>query len=238
MTELSDKQVRRIASGCKDGTLLATRYFMGQLAEDDLRLREELERIKPLWEDDMKTLEAMTEGCDQALRERNTLRDQLEALREKLAEAERVRDGVLRELDEVDQRLGKALGYPLYYLKDGKVVGPDVEGAVKDGRVCTGDHVPGTLAAEAAGRIDALQEDLAAEKGANDGLGRHVWRLRDQLEQLREACIAHGDEHGTAFAICLLCSGAAAPAGDDVHAIVHEDNCPADPARARRERSE
>jgi len=138
-------------------------------------------------------------------------------LREELAEAERVRDGVFKEMDEVDQHLGKALGYPHYYLKDGKVVGPDVGGAVKDERVCTGEHVPGTLAAEAAGRIDAL---------------------RDQLDRLREACRTYGDEHGTAFDICLLCSGAADPAGDDVHAIVHEDKCPADPARARGERSE
>jgi len=81
-------------------------------------------------------------------------------LREKLVESERVRDGVFREMDEVDQRLGRALGYPHYYLKDGKVVGPDVDGAVKDERVCTGDHVPGTLAAEAAGRISALNDQL------------------------------------------------------------------------------
>jgi len=139
MTELSDEQVRRFASGCKDGTLLPTSYFMGQLAEDDLRLREEL------------------------------------------GEAERVRDGAFKEMDEVDQRLGKALDYPHYYLKDGKVVGPDVEGAVKDERVCTGDHVPGTLAAEAASRIDAL---------------------RDQLEALREA-VLRPLEDGRVY--CCIC---------------------------------
>lgn len=49
---------------------------------------------------------------------------------------------------EVDQTLGPALGYP-YYANDQK----NFPGATEADGVCTGDHVPETLAAEAARRI-------------------------------------------------------------------------------------
>ncbi len=50
--------------------------------------------------------------------------------------------------DEVEQVLGKALGYP--YYKDDQENFP---GATEDSGVCVGDHVPESLLAEAAHRI-------------------------------------------------------------------------------------
>jgi hypothetical protein len=64
---------------------------------------------------------------------------------------------------EVDQTLGRALGYPEY--------APDM--GAPEGDVCTGDHVPETLAMEAAGKI----RELTAERD----------RLRVALANIREA---------------------------------------------------
>lgn len=60
------------------------------------------------------------------------------------AEIERLKEGYGRELNEVEQHLGKALGYPELY--------PHVSD-VDDGTVCIGEHVAGTIAHEAANRI-------------------------------------------------------------------------------------
>jgi hypothetical protein len=58
---------------------------------------------------------------------------------------------MLAEFNEIEQILGKALGYPAY--------GPEMfEDGNPDGTVCVGDHVPVTLAMEAAQRIAKLNE--------------------------------------------------------------------------------
>lgn len=54
--------------------------------------------------------------------------------------------------DDVEQVLGKALGYPPAY--------PDAS-EVDDGRVCVGEHTPATLAREAATEITRLRAALA-----------------------------------------------------------------------------
>lgn len=56
-----------------------------------------------------------------------------------------------RMIHEVEQSLGKALGYPELY--------PDAS-AVDDGTVCTGDHVPESLAAEAAACLVTQRNEL------------------------------------------------------------------------------
>jgi len=164
VTNLTDDQIREWLRAAKADLQPGhgSRNFV-KLAEDDLRLREELAEMHQKY--DLREVYGTVFGEITAERD---------ALREKLMASERARDGVFKELDEVDQRLGKALGYPHYYLKDGKVVGPDVEGAVKDERVCTGDHVPGTLAAEAAGRISTLCTQL-------ERLGEDALRLSGLL---------------------------------------------------------
>jgi hypothetical protein len=66
-------------------------------------------------------------------------------------------DGYDRECHEVEQTLGKVLGYPWY--KDSLDVFPD---ATEAEGVCTGEHVPASIAAEAAGVILRLRAENAA----------------------------------------------------------------------------
>ena len=68
----------------------------------------------------------------------------------------------IRSANEIEQILGKALGYPWY--KDDPKNFPD---ATEANGVCVGDHVPESLAAEAAARIADLQADLAREREAH-----------------------------------------------------------------------
>lgn len=67
---------------------------------------------------------------------------------------------------EIEQVLGKALGYPEAY--------PDVSD-VDDGSVCVGEHIIETLAAEAAKKIIALKDE-------NQKLKEEVERLRSMTE--------------------------------------------------------
>lgn len=66
---------------------------------------------------------------------------------------------------EVEQILGKALGYPWY--KDDKKNFPDATEA--DG-VCVGDHVPESIAEEASNRIKSLKTRLQQEHALNKQL--------------------------------------------------------------------
>jgi hypothetical protein len=72
----------------------------------------------------------------------------------RLEELERQNKGLMKECNEVEQELGKALGYPWY--KDDPKNFPDATEA--DG-VCVGEHTPATIAAEAASRIKKLERD-------------------------------------------------------------------------------
>ena len=85
-----------------------------------------------------------------------------------VAEIRRLR-AALREIEQV---LGKALGYPLY----GPEMFPD---GVPDGSVCVGDHVPESLADEAAARIGALTRERDEARAENK-------RLRAELAMVRE----------------------------------------------------
>jgi hypothetical protein len=81
------------------------------------------------------------------------------------AEIARLRDAYATTSHVVEQALGKALGYP--------VMGPEVCGPEGNpgGDVCVGDHVPESLAAEAAAKIVELATEIV--------------RLRREMEQLR-----------------------------------------------------
>lgn len=57
--------------------------------------------------------------------------------------------------DEVEQILGKALGFP-WYKDDQK----NFPGATEENGVCVGDHIPQSIAAVAAKRIQALEKLL------------------------------------------------------------------------------
>lgn len=73
---------------------------------------------------------------------------------------ERTTKGLLRECHEVEQVLGKVLGYPL--------MGPEVGG--DNTEVCVGDHTPGTLAAEAADKIRKLRAENDSLHEMVDGI--------------------------------------------------------------------
>lgn len=63
--------------------------------------------------------------------------------------------GMQKELNEVEQTLGRALGYPRYCDDQENFPGTtDADG------VCTGDHTAVTLAMEAAARISKPEDQL------------------------------------------------------------------------------
>lgn len=71
-------------------------------------------------------------------------------------EYQRLKKAIIEMTHEIEQTLGKALDYPPLY--------PHVSN-VDDGQVCVGEHIPETLAEEAAERIAKLQHELEALKG-------------------------------------------------------------------------
>ena len=93
------------------------------------------------------------------------------------ADLARERAVSIRSANEIEQILGKALGYPWY--KDDPKNFPD---ATEANGVCVGDHVPESLAAEAAARIADLQADLAREREAHAAT-----RLSERLYQESQA---------------------------------------------------
>lgn len=84
-----------------------------------------------------------------------------------------------RSDDEIQQTLGKALGYP--WFKDDQVNFP---GATEAEGVCVGDHVAGTIAMEAAREIKCLKTELAAAYTALSYFNTSPY-LKSRLEALR-----------------------------------------------------
>ena len=91
----------------------------------------------------------------------------LQAMADAFAEeTQRLKNAYSEQAREIEQTLGKALGYlPLgaRARPDGnqECCAMDADGAVASGQVCVGDHVPETLAAEAAKEIERLRIELA-----------------------------------------------------------------------------
>ena len=97
-----------------------------------------------------------------------------------LARLEHEHKGMAHEANEIDQILGKALGFPNYWHKDGVIVLPDVEGAVQDDAVCTGVHTPVTLAMTVASRLaaaEALPEKWAKMEAGHVEAARKLGEL-------------------------------------------------------------
>lgn len=68
-------------------------------------------------------------------------------------------DALMKEQAEIDQILGKALGYPRYCDS------PEIfHGATEADGVCTGEHTAVTLAMEAASRIKELSGELVVQQ--------------------------------------------------------------------------
>lgn len=83
--------------------------------------------------------------------------------------------GRAREANEVDQILGKALGYPLYY--------PDVSD-VDDGMVCTGEHVLASLAQEAVDFMHKQCDLTESVQRLSDERAERIIDLEAQVENL------------------------------------------------------
>jgi hypothetical protein len=105
-----------------------------------------------------------------------------------LVDAQREIKGRISELNDVEQYLGQALGYPWY--KDDPVNFPDCTDA--DG-VCVGEHTPSTIAAEAAKKIvkqGAKINELNNRCNEMDSMRLRITSLQDQLDEAREAQIS------------------------------------------------
>lgn len=72
--------------------------------------------------------------------------------------------GILKEINEIEQILGKALGAPELY---------PVVSKVNDGSVCIGEYTAGTIARRAANEIAALQTRVKELETENAGLRAH-----------------------------------------------------------------
>lgn len=102
---------------------------------------------------DLARIEELLDGEDCACpHRREQAKGISDAARALLAEVRRLRSALFGQQNEIQQTLGKALGYP--WFKDDQVNFPDTTDA--DG-VCIFDHVVETLASEAADTIRELR---------------------------------------------------------------------------------
>lgn len=116
---------------------------------------------------------------------------------------------------EIDQVLGKALGYPRIATLNGMTVGPETEGAEIHDEVCTGEHVVESLVAEAAQaiaerdeRIKALEADLVATARDCEVLRAENERLNQQLRLVQQVTGDYCNACGWAMKLsegCLNC---------------------------------
>lgn len=104
------------------------------------------------------------------------------ALASLAAELTRLRAGCVKDDADIQQTLGKVLGYP--WFKDDQKNFP---GATEADGVCVGPHVAASLAAEAAARITALAaENAALRKERDDALAKLAAgeQIRDALAKM------------------------------------------------------
>jgi hypothetical protein len=107
-------------------------------------------------------------------------------------EVERLRIACSKQNNEIEQTLGKALGYPYIYVGETSTVGravvsPNFPGAEKTDEVCVGDHVAETLAVEASDKIEKLKAQVSNLVDENERLqslqcvycGEHVYSYGD-----------------------------------------------------------
>ena len=131
----------------------------------DLDALEKMERDRPKWSDDGNGAlyagrEQIAQFCDDegigladsaafAVAVRNALPDLLRMAR-RCVDLERK---IIKSDGEIDQILGQAIGHYPWYKDDQR----NFPGATEADGVCTGEHVPHSLAAEAAGLIASLR---------------------------------------------------------------------------------
>lgn len=130
--------------------LRRVRQVEAELAEEK-RLRVDLREIANAG------ISEMSDFADVMITDKRLLTIEVQRLQAELAtalqESARLQKAYCTTASEIEQTLGKALGYPELYPHASDV---------NDGAVCVGDHVPETLAAEAAKKIAELKQNRAA----------------------------------------------------------------------------
>lgn len=96
----------------------------------------------------------------------------------------RWRDALIKQSDQIEQILGKALGYP-WYKGDQK----NFPGATEADGVCVGEHVPLTIADEAANKIKQQAEQISYDKSQMESHSRTIIELKSQIESLSQTII-------------------------------------------------
>jgi hypothetical protein len=105
-------------------------------------------------------------------------------IRELEAELAKAKETAQRVFHEVEQTLGKALGYPWY--KDDPKNFPDATDA--DG-VCVGAHVPESIALEAANRIAELANELKRQRHDAELQERRIEQQNKELSSASQALV-------------------------------------------------
>ena len=168
----ADWEVFTTVDGNRDHALSVARAAIAECEKDRYADRDE----------PMRVLHGLTPGgsefvndpvaCGQYLRGIKT------ALHEARREITRCRNAYFKTAHEVTQSLGKALDYPWY--KDDQNNFP---GAREEDGVCVGDHVPESIADEAADKIRIL------ERESLDNVNRAI-ALQQRCEALEAQCAA------------------------------------------------
>jgi hypothetical protein len=107
-------------------------------------------------------------------------------------EVKRLRQALSKQQDEIQQILGKALGYPKY-ASDQK----NFPGATEANGVCVGEHVAESLAEEAAARLAILEASHTALQAKLDAVAGLVEKWRAYEVEWVEGC---ADELAAALA--------------------------------------
>ncbi len=114
------------------------------------------------------------------------------AIKKQLAAKDRLIAGLTKECHEVEQVLGKALGYP-WYSNDQK----NFPGATEADGVCLGEHVARTIAAEAASKLAVLAADRDRLAQINDELNQDVAKAQKDAAQWKELRLILEGDHAT-----------------------------------------
>ena len=156
------------------------------------------------WRDTARILREVANRCEggdagedrleTARRAYDRCREALEVEHSERLAAEAERDALKAELtatcDEIEQTLGRALGYPRYADDPKNFPGT----APDDPSVCVGEHVAATIAAEAAERIRSLTASNARLRAACEAAVKRIdegFYPPDIADQLR-AALAEG----------------------------------------------
>lgn len=134
-------------------------------------MTDEKSTVDPLWTDERIDNVFWLNGNDELAHDAAKMRNEYEAERTQLlARIEHLQTGYMAELNVVEQALGAALGYPRYC--DDQVNFP---GTTEADGVCVGEHVAGTIAMEAAGKIVKLKAATNPSDAHIDALFQRVY---------------------------------------------------------------